>query len=178
MPIPGPRDQFGPSNPNYKNPQHEEPDRVNRWLAPLPIAVLGESPGLMVLDRRGMTLGAGQVRKNWRQAINEVIPAEPYDRVTMSPAPGRPAGRPRPAIGLTQALRYMSRSLYVGSGNDNSRFENMHTVITHRSRGMPVTLGAGTVQNRPTVRNRMTSFGSRVPVLNPRVPAAEVLSGE
>lgn len=176
MPAPGPRDQLGPSIANYRNPDGENPSRVNRWLAPDPIAVPGESPGLMVLDRRGMVLGAGQVRHHWRQSINETIPADPYNRVTMSPAPGRPGGINRP-IGVTRALRYMARTLYMGSGNDNSRYANMHTVITHKSRGMPVTLGAGTVQNRPTVRNRMTSFGSRVPVLNSRVPAAENLPG-
>jgi hypothetical protein len=37
----------------------------------------------------------------------------------------------------------------------------------------PVTIPAGGVRNRPTVRNRITSFGSRVPPLNPKLPAGE-----
>jgi hypothetical protein len=177
VPLPGPRNQYGPTVPNYHNPNGQSQDFHHRVLHQ-PVAVLGESPGLMMIDRRLMVLAAGQVRKLWRQAINELTPAEPYDQVSLTPGQGRPAGARSGPVDLTRALRYKTRSLYMRGGNDNTHFSNMHTVITKQNRGMPVTLGAGTVQNRPTVRNRMTSFGSRVPILNSRVPAAENLPGE
>jgi hypothetical protein len=80
---------------------------------------------------------------------------------------------PYRGLDITRALRYMTRSVYARSGEDNTRFPGLHTRILMRSRSKPVTIGAGQVRTRPTVRNRMTSFGSRVPTINQAVPAAE-----
>lgn len=167
MPVPGPRTQYGPE-PGYRNPDLELPDRFNRWDVPGPVWWPGETPGTMFITLRGMRLAAGQIRRLWRQSV-DVIPAQS----PISWSANGPAGNSPPMFGITRALRYMTRSVYSGAGIDNSRFEGLHTRITKVNRGMPVTLGAGNVRNRPTIRNRMTSFGSRVPTLNQPVKAAE-----
>lgn len=170
MPIPGPRIQDRPL-PGYTNPHGEHPDRLNRWQRPGPIAEPGRSPATMTLSLRGNVQGAGQVRRLWRQTVDMIAGQAAYSWTTNSPAPGRPVTNAR-AFAITRALRYMTRSLYVAGGTDNTRYAALHTKIDQRVNSKPVTLGAGGVRNRPTVRNRLTSFGSRVPSLNSRVPAA------
>jgi hypothetical protein len=54
----------------------------------------------------------------------------------------------------------------------NARFSNMHTVFAAASRQPTPTLSAGARRGMPTVRNRMTSFGSRVAPLNARSASA------
>jgi hypothetical protein len=66
----------------------------------------------------------------------------------------------------------MARSVYIAGGTDNSRYEALHTMIDQRVNYRPVSINAGGVRNRPTIRNRITSFGSRVTPLNSRVSAA------
>ena len=168
MPVPGPRTQYGPV-PGYTNPHGEVPDRFNHWnRPPLPVASQGQTPGLMFISRRGNILGAGQVRRMWRQAVNYIAAPPPFSWTANSPVTA-----PTQAVGVTRALRYMTRSLYMGSGLDNTHFAGLHTRIANRSRQKPITLGAGQTRSRPTVRNRITSFGSRVPPLNQPVDAAE-----
>lgn len=171
MPIPGPRTQFG-QLPGYVNPGGYKPDRFNHWNEHGPIAVLGESPGLMVMSRRGGVLAWGQIRKLWQQSVN-VIPAQaPYSWTTNSPQPGRlEVGYD--AFQLTRAVRYMTRSLYQRAGNDNTRFSELHTVYPKFNRYKTVTTAVGNAPGRPTTRNRITSFGTRVPVLNPQLTSAE-----
>lgn len=171
MPIPGPRSQLGP-DPGYRNPDLEQPDRFNRWDRPGPVWWPGRSPGAMFITLRGNVLGVGQIRRMWKQAIN-LIPAQaPFSWTDSAPAPGRPIASPGP-IGITRALRYMTRSVYMGAGTDHSRYDALHTVIVKRNTYKTVTVNAGQKRNQPTVRNRMTSFGSRVPTLNEQVAAAE-----
>lgn len=117
-------------------------------------------------------LAAGQIRQLWRQSINFTGAQASYSWTRNSPAPDRPVITPT-GFRITTALRYMARSVYMGAGNDNTRFAALHTQVNPKVRHKPVTIGAGTVKNRPTVRNRLTSFGSRVPTLNSVVPAAQ-----
>lgn len=147
------------------------------WHRPGPIVEPGRSPATMVLNLRGNVLGSGQVRRLWRQTIDMIAAQASYSWTTNSPAPDRPVTNPGPFM-PTRALRYMTRSLYVAGGTDNSRFGAMHTAIGQRVNSKPVTLGAGGSRNRPTVRNRLTSFGSRVTPLNSRVPAASGGGGD
>lgn len=171
MPVPGPRTQVRPL-PGYTNPDGESPDRWNLWLRPGPVSAPGRSPATMILSLRGNILAPGQIRRLWRQTIN-LIPAQaPYSWTGSAPAPGMPERMPS-AVGVTRALRYMARSVYAWEGADNSRFAALHTQIEQRHNYKPVTLNAGGVRNRPTVRNRLTSFGSRVPALNSKVSAAQ-----
>lgn len=170
MPVPGPRTQVRPL-PGYTNPEGELPDKINLWLRPGPVVSPGRSPATMLMTLRGCILAPGQIRRMWRQTIN-LIPAQAsYSWTRSAPEPGRPITSPE-GVGITRALRYMTRSVYVQEGVDNTRFAALHTQIEHRNNYKPVTINAGAVRNRPTVRNRLTSFGSRVPVLNSRVAAA------
>lgn len=171
MPVPGPRTQYGPL-PGYRNPEREVPTRFNRWGRPAPVADMGRTPGLMQVSRRGNILGAGQIRRMWRQSVNLINAQQPYSWSSLAPTPDRPSVM-LPPVGVTRAFRYMTRSIYAGSGIDNTRFSGLHTRIYPRVRSKPVTLGAGQVRTRPTVRNRITSFGSRVNTLNQPVKGAE-----
>jgi hypothetical protein len=171
MPVPGPRTQHGPV-PGYNNPQHELPHRFNLWDARIPVAHMGKTPGLMYVTLRGCRLGAGQIRRFWRQAVGYIAAPPAYSWTASAPTPTEHVP-PYPGLQITRALRYMTRSVYAREGEDNTRFPGLHTKILPRVRSKPVTLGAGLVRSRPTVRNRMTSFGSRVPTINQPSPASE-----
>lgn len=171
MPVPGPRTQQRPL-PGYNNPGLEQPHFFNHWDRPGPLWWPGRSPGTMVITLRGCVLAAGQIRRLWRQSVDLVGAQAPFS--WSSNQPGWGGGRPgMPGYQITRALRYMTRSVYVGGGIDNSRYENLHTAVYKRNAYKAVTVGGGQKRGQPTVRNRLTSFGSRVPTLNPVVQAAE-----
>jgi hypothetical protein len=171
MPVPGPRTQDRPLS-GYSNPGGEQPDRINRWSRPAPAVQVGRTPNTMFMSLRGNILAPGTVRRMWRQVADMIPAQEPYSWTHNAPAPGRQVAIPR-GFQITTALRYMARSVYIAGGTDATRFTALHTKIPQRVHSKPVTLNAGGVRNRPTVRNRLTSFGSRVPPLNnAKVPAA------
>lgn len=170
MPVPGPRTQERPL-PGYTNPRGDQPTRINHWKRPGPVREPGRSPATMVLSLRGNILAPGQVRRVWQQTVNHIAAQAPFSWTYNSPAPDRP-GLHYPGYMITRAVRYMARSVYIAGGTDNTRFGALHTKITPRVNSKPVTVGAGAVRNRPTVRNRLTSFGSRVTPLNARMAAA------
>lgn len=172
MPVPGPRTQTRPL-PGYNNPEGELPDKFNLWDRPGSVAQVGRSPGTMAASLRGNILAPGTIRRLWRQSVDYIAASAPYSWTDSSPMPERPASVPARGLGITTALRYMTRSVYVNTGTDNTRYGGLHTKIAMRSRSKPVTTGSGQTRSRPTVRNRMTSFGSRVPPLNPKVPGAD-----
>lgn len=169
MPIPGPRNQFGPDE-GYRNPGFEQPDKFNLWNRPGPVYWPGRSPGLMTITLRGCIQAAGQIRRFWRQSVNYTGAQGDYSwtKNADDTSRGGYAG-----VGITKALRYMTRSVYYGAGNDNSRYAALHTVVRKQNAYKAVTIAGGSVRSRPTVRNRLTSFGSRVPTLNQTVSAAE-----
>ena len=168
MPVPGPRTQAGP-DPGYRNPEDREPNFFNLWLRPGPVLWPGRTPGLMAITLRGCILAAGQIRRLWRQSIDYIPAQGAYSWTDNSTTT---AQNPR-GFQVTRALRYMTRSLYEGQGIDHTRFDAMHTVIIKQNRYKTVTVNTGQRRNPPTVRNRLTSFGSRVPTLNQQVAAAE-----
>jgi len=96
----------------------------------------------------------------------------PYSWTKNAPTPDRGVLSPQ-GFQITRALRYMTRSLYMGGGIDNTRYAMMHTVVGKQNMYKTVTVNTGQVRGRPTVRNRMSSFGSRVPTLNEQVLAAQ-----
>ena len=171
MPVPGPRTQFGPDD-GYRNPEGRAPDFFNNWDRPGPVWWPGRSPGTMVMSLRGNRLGFGQIRRLWKQSI-DLIPAQAaYSWSAQSPTPDRPVTNVGGYM-LTRALRYMTRSVYIGGGIDHTRYDELHTVINKQNMYKQVTVNAGQVRGRPTIRNRLTSFGSRVPALNQAVAAAQ-----
>lgn len=167
-----PRNQYGPL-PGYTNPNGEQMNHINLWGRPAPVAQMGRTPGLMQISLRGCVLGAGQIRRMWRQAVNVIPASPPFSWSENAPQPGRQISSNPGADGVTRAFRYMTRSLYMGSGFDSTRLSGLHTRIYPRVRSKPVTLGAGQVRTRPAVRNRITSFGQRVPTINQPVQGAE-----
>ena len=171
MPIPGPRTQHGPV-PGYSNPGMEQPDRFNNWDRPGPVFWPGRSPGAMVVTLRGCVLGAGQIRRLWRQAVDFIPAQAPFAWTSNSPGPGRGVSSPG-GFEITRALRYMTQSVYVAGGTDNSRYAMLHSIVKNQNVYKTVTVNAGQRRNPPTVRNRMTSFGSRVPTLNQSISAAQ-----
>lgn len=171
MPVPGPRTQARPL-PGYSNPGNEQPHRFNLWERPPPVARVGETPAVQYINRRGNVLAVGQIRQLWRQVVGFIGAPAPYSWTGNAPNPGQPSVSPR-GFQITRALRYLTRSYYAPAGADNTRFAGLHTRIQPKARSKPVTLGAGLTRSRPTVRNRMTSFGSRVPPINHPVPAAD-----
>lgn len=171
MPVPGPRSQFGP-DPGYRNPENAAPTLFNQWKRPAAIFWPGRTPGLMTVTLRGCVLAAGQIRRMWRQSV-DLIPAQaPYSWSQNAPGPDRPVLTPG-GFEVTRALRYMTRSVYLGAGIDNTRYDELHTVVKKQNYYKTITVGRGQTRSRPTIRNRLTSFGSRVPTLNERVAAAE-----
>lgn len=125
----------------------------------------GETPGLMAFTTRGMVQAAGNVRHLWRQVF-AYVPAGPgYSWTANRHLSTRSAAR---GFQLTRSLRYLTRSLYAGAGSDNTRFAGLHTAIAPRARQPRATLGAGGNRGKPVTRNRLTSFGSRVPPLQDR----------
>lgn len=170
MPVPGPRTQQRPL-PGYTNPGMEQPHRFNLWDRPGTVAQQGRSPATMFHALRGNMLAPGTVRRMWRQ-VADMTPAQaPYSWTRSAPAPGRSVITPG-GLGITTALRYMARSVYAAAGTDGTRYSALHTRIQPRVHSKPVSLPAGGVRSRPTVRNRMTSFGMRVPPLNTKVSAS------
>jgi hypothetical protein len=172
VPTPGPRTQWAPV-PGYNNPEREDPDRFNNWHRPGPVIELGRSPGTSQITLRGNMLGAGTIRALWRQSVNLVAGQAPYSWTSSRPAPGEAENAPPRPFGITRALRYMTRSVYVAAGTDNSRLAALHTVVHPHARGKAVSVPAGAVRSRPTIRNRMTSFGSRIPPMNGKAPGAQ-----
>lgn len=154
MPVPGqPRNPFG-----------QTPDRFHERRKVF-VARPGESPGLMdVDDTRVDTAAPGTIRRLWLQAVN-MIPAPPPFAVAEAPTT------------ISRALRYKASSLYQRAGNDNTRFGARRPIVPARHNQRPVTVAAGNQQGRPTIRNRMTSFGRRVPPVNQADPAATTKAG-
>lgn len=155
MPVPG----------RPRNPLGENLGRFHRRRIVF-LARPGESPGLMdVDDTRVDTAAAGTIRRLWQQAVN-MIPAPPPFPVSQAP------------LGITRAIRYRASTAFLRSGNSNTRFGARRPIVTPRHNSRPVTIAAGNQQGRPTVRNRMTSFGSRVPTVNRPAAAADNGKGQ
>lgn len=151
MPVPG----------RPRNPYGEQPNRF-RGKAPLVVIVPGQSPGMQDAHRREPTTQSaeGTIRRTFRQKVN-FIPASPPMPVSSSP----------PTI--TRGLRYRASSTYRQAGTDHTRFGAPRPAIQKSNRQPIPTLQAGRTQGRPTIRNRMVSFGSRVRPLNAASPAAQ-----
>jgi hypothetical protein len=142
-----------------RNPLGQTPTRF-RSKRIVFVPRLGESPGLMDVDTRADTVAAGTIRRLWRQSVN-LVPAPPPFAVSAAPTT------------ITRALRYKVSTHFRASGTDNTRWGAPRVHIATRHSARAVTIAAGNQQGRPTVRNRMTSFGRRVPTVNQPSAAAQ-----
>jgi hypothetical protein len=124
----------------------------------------GRTPGLSEYDLRTGTEAPGTIRRIWHQLVSPV-PAPPAFKVSSSPFAGQ------------RTIRYKTSNVYLPAGDQRSFARNgvrgLHTVIVQATRQHGATLTAGVRRGQPTIRNRISSFGSRVQPLNPRVAAAE-----
>lgn len=141
MPVPG----------RPRNPLGQTPTRFHD-LPQVYVERQGETPALQDIEVRETQAG-GSIRRVWRQAINYIPPPPPVNW-TLSPAI------------ITRALRYRADTTHLMAGNSNTRFGAVRPITPTKVRSRPVTIAAGNKQNQPTVRNRLSSFGSRVPPLN------------
>lgn len=142
-----------------RNPLGQSPTRF-RERPRVHVRVPGQTPGTMEHEDDVNEQAVGTIRRLWRQTLSGT-PAPPPYPVALEPAE------------FTRALRYKAASTYKEAGSLNTRFSMLHTVIRMVSRQPRPTYTAGTRRARPTVRNRMTSFGARVQPLNRRAPAAQ-----
>lgn len=147
-----------------RNPFGQTPDRFELERPRHPV-IAGRTAGTMRRELRGMILAAGQIRHNWRQAIAYMAGPPEYSWTAGGPLSNVSAAR---GFQLTRALRYLTRTLYMGAGIDNTRNAGLHSTITPQVRSKPVTVNAGQQRGKPTIRNRLTSFGSRVTPLEQR----------
>ncbi len=144
-----------------RNPLEQTPTRF-RERPRVHVVIPGQSPGTKEQDPKGTATdtGAGTIRRLWRQVLS-----------------GQPGPPPVPVSQLpaifTRALRYKTSTTYKPAGTLNTRLTMLHTVVRMVARQPRPVLSAGTRRGRPTIRNRMTSFGSRVEPLNRRAPAAQ-----
>lgn len=159
MPVPG----------QPRNPLGQTPDRF-RLSAPRFVVLPGETPGTMEHDLHQDTQAAGTIRRLWRQAVDYIgTGSGPFSWTNNAAVPGQGAK----GLGqVTRALRYLASTRYVGAGNF-LRYGAPRPLVPGRHAMRPVTVQGGNRQNKPTIRNRLTSFGSRVPALNSTVPARE-----
>lgn len=167
MPIASIQDNRGRAPLSARNPLGQTPNRFNRFNHPLPIVSVGRSPGTQVVYVGGHTQAVGTIRRWWRQMVNGAPQSAPYNQVTLSTDTGNAEG-----VDLTRALRYKASTHFIGAGDD-LKYNRMHTIVRGRSQAKSPSVAAGSVRGQPTVRNRLVSFGSRVPTLNGQSKAAQ-----
>ena len=118
---------------------------------------------MMEWDTRATVEASGTIRRLWRQLVHPTPAPPPYE-VAAQPFTGQ------------RAIRYKASTSYLAAGNalgfSRGGRPGMHTVITQATRQSIPTQGVGQNRNRPVLRNRISSFGSRVPPLNAPVSAA------
>ena len=124
----------------------------------------GYTPGVQDITPHQDLVGAGTIRRLWRQAVNYIAGPAPY-----SWSENRATGLELRLRGpITRALRYKASSVFRGAGSSNTRFGAPRPIVAARHNQPRVTKSAGDLQGRPTVRQRLGSFGSRVPPVNPK----------
>jgi hypothetical protein len=137
-----------------RNPLGQQPDRARRLRVAF-VARAGQTPATQPYTDDVQDVAPGSIRRVWRQAVNLILPADPIAWSTNN-------GQGH----VTRALRYKISSTYRGAGSDNTRYGRPRRITPARHRMLPPTVTAGNKRNQPTVRNRLASFGRRVPTLN------------
>lgn len=145
-----------------RNPFGQTPDRIDLDKPRHPV-VVGRTAGTMFTELRGEIQAAGQIRHLWRQAVNYISAFPAYSWTVNGAIVSKGSAR---GFQITRALRYLTRSVYMGAGIDNTRLSELHSAVTPQVRHKPVTTNAGQQRGKPVARNRLTSFGQRVPTLN------------
>lgn len=151
--------------PLVTRPRSEVPSRRQRGRE-------RAEPTSSLVDRQAQALadqtvpeqrGAGTIRHLWRSAFGSIP----------GPAPFGWAQNPRTPSSTRRTLRYRATYLGRGAGTSRAITGAPRRIIAPRVRVSPITRQAGNAPSRPTVRNRLRSFGSRVPTINQPSPNVE-----
>lgn len=164
MPVPG-----QPRNPLGQTPTRFELE-TPRFVGYSGPSIDGANVALafVQVSKRGLVLAFGQLRHVWKQRVGYIPAADDFSWTMNGPPTNLTGMSAARGFQVTRALRYWTRSLYFGAGSDNTRLSELHSVVVPRVRHKPITVGAGQMRGRPVTRNRLTSFGSRVPPLQQR----------
>lgn len=127
------------------------------------ITRIGQSPGLEDIEIP-TAQAPGTIRRNIHTHANSILPPPPFSWVDNPPE-------------ITVPLRYRATSTFVGIGSSRSINAAPRPIIRRRARVSPITRQVGNKPGTPNVRNRLASFGSRVPPTNQPSPNVEQPSG-
>jgi hypothetical protein len=167
MPVPGRPRATGGTQPRFHRGNTRRADvPLTRFHETRRVFVArpGMTPGVQGIDRGADQSGGGTIRRLWRQAVNFIAAPPPFSWTQNPPI-------------ITRALRYKASTVFRGAGSSNTRFGARRPHIVPRHTMPRVTLAAGNVQGRPAIRNRLSSFGSRVPTVNRPSRAAKQGTG-
>jgi hypothetical protein len=171
MPLPGRPRNIGGTETRFHRPGQDGVG-IERWRsgprtrwherAQVFVSQLGQSPGVQDVEPAILgTVAFGTIRRLYRQVVN-YLPAGPWLSWTENGV-----DRTRTdGVGITVALRYKVSSTFRGAGSSNTRMGAARAFVTPRHVTARATLGVGNLQGRPVIRNRLQSFGSRVPPVN------------
>lgn len=121
----------------------------------------GRQNEAMLQEQIPEQLAPGDVHGNWRSSVGSIPGPAPFSWVE----------NPRE---ITRPLRYKVRSLFRGAGNSASMTNaKPRPVRVRQARMTAIVRLAGNAPAKPSIRNRLTSFGSRVPPVNPPSPNAQ-----
>lgn len=142
-----------------RNPLGQTPDRFHSrtWLL---LSRRQDHVGRTTTLVPGVT-----VRVLWRNLVNYLNSGGSADfnwtLNTWENSPDVPRGP------VTTSLRYLISTLWtVTAGNQRSMPIVRPPIVRQRQSPAPPLVYAGNLQGRPVLRNRMVSFGSRVPPVN------------
>lgn len=172
MPLPGRPRNAGGTEVRFHRAGQNGVSESERWRsgprdrfherAQVFVPHLGQSPGLQDIEPATLgTVGFGTIRRLWRQSVN-YIPAGGW----LSWTENGTDRTPTVGVGITRALRYKASSVFRGAGSSNTRMGAPRAFIVPRHVQPRATIAAGNLQGRPYIRNRLQSFGSRVPPVN------------
>jgi hypothetical protein len=118
------------------------------------------------------TQQAGVLRRLWAPIANMISAGEIFNwsRNLYDDAPDGVNGQ------TTTSVRYLISTRNIGAGNGlvNPQARQVFPYENIRHAPDPLFIRAGQQQGRPTVRNRLSSFSSRVPPINPVLPSENV----
>lgn len=138
---------------------------------------LHPSRRVVFINRLGQTHGLDHAIPEQKQpgvTIRRVVHAKAAS--IAAPPPEQWSWVDNPRV-VTVPVRYRASTRFRAAGTSNTLVRGVPRPIRKATSVQPrVTRQAGNAPSRPTVRNRLTSFGSRVPTLNPPSPNAEAQS--
>lgn len=137
------------------------PRQVVRVRQPIVMLNEGRQNEAMLQEQIPEQLADGDVHGNWRSSVGSIAGPAPFSWVDNPPL-------------ITRPLRYRVISIFRGAGNSASMTNAApRPVRVRQARMSAIVRLAGNAPAKPSVRNRLTSFGSRVPPVNQPSPNAQ-----